>query len=109
MLYEKSKSELLSEELFENPTNEYRNATIMLLSWIVPNPGEVEQIIYDLITDQTGEDPLSKQVMEDGWGHWLQVGPVDLCVVDYDPEKPIYCIAIREHGTSKNMIGFTLE
>lgn len=77
---------------------EYRSATTMLLSWIIPNPAEVEQVIYDFFTDETGQDPLSKQIDEEGMGLWLQVGDVDVRVMHYDFENYEFVFAIRETG-----------
>ena len=90
----------------ETYTSDYRSATVMLLSWVLPNPDEVEQVVYDFATDETAGDPLSKQIMEEGWGHWLQVGEVDMCVVGYNSDTGFCLFAIREHDDSKSMIAY---
>ena len=77
--------------------NEYRAATTMMLSWIVPNPQEVEKAIYEFHTNESGSDPLSKLVDTKGCGAWMQLGEVDVCVVRYDFNNNEYIFAIKGH------------
>lgn len=77
--------------------NEYRAATTMMLSWIVPNPSQVEEVIYGFIADMTGDAILTKHVIQNGFGSWMQVGNVDIAVALSDIEGETFVFAIRNH------------
>lgn len=84
-------------EIDKELEDEYRAATTMMLSWIVPNPQEVEKAIYEFHTDQVGNTILVKNVLENGFGSWVQVGDVDIAVALSDIEGETLVFAIRNH------------
>ena len=84
-------------EMDKGLENEYRAATTMMLSWIVPNPQEVEKAIYEFHVDQVGNTILVKNVLENGFGSWVQVGDVDIAVVLCNIERETLMFAIRNH------------
>lgn len=75
--------------------NEYRAATTMMLSWIVPNPQEVEKAIYDTFVED--HCVLYDHTMANGCGSWLQIGEIDVTVVKISPSSETYMFAFREH------------
>lgn len=77
--------------------NEYRAATTMMLSWIVPNPQEVEKAIYDAIDVDNYDNILANHVAQNGYGSWLQIGDVDVAVAIYHPSEEAYLFSIRAH------------
>lgn len=77
--------------------NEYRAATTMMLSWIVPNPSQVEKAIYDAIDVDNYDNILANHVAQNGYGSWLQIGDVDVAVVIYHPSEEVYLFSIRAH------------
>ena len=77
--------------------NEYRAATTMMLSWICPNPQEVEEAIYEFHTNESGSDILSRLVDTQGCGAWVQIGEVDVCVTKYDFINEVFMFSIRSH------------
>lgn len=86
-------------EMDKGVENEYRAATTMMLSWIVPNPQEVEKAIYEFHVDKGGDDyeaTLTTLVKQHGYGSWVQIGEVDVAVV-LVKEDCTMIIAIREH------------
>ncbi len=84
-------------EMDKGLENEYRAATTMMLSWIVPNPQEVEKAIYDFHVDTEGDAILTKLVLEHGAGSWVQIGEVDVCVSKVETSSQTIMIAIRAH------------
>jgi len=75
--------------------NDYRAATTMLLSWVCPNPSQVEKVIYDSIDENCTNSILVNHVVQNGFGSWMQVGEVDVCV--YYANDDGIGIAIRNH------------
>ena len=84
-------------EIDKGLEDEYRAASVMMLSWIVPNPQEVEKAIYDFHVDQVGNTILVKQVLEHGYGTWVQIGEVDVAVMGFDDTSQGLMFAIRAH------------
>ena len=83
--------------------DEYRAATTMLLSWICPNPSQVEKVIYDAIDANNHNSALVNHIVQNGWRTWYQVGEVDILVTHSNPSKEICQVAIRKHDDSKSM------
>ncbi len=77
--------------------NDYRSATLLMLSWVCPNPDEIEQVIYDFISDDDCTSTLGLQVLNCSWGSWMQVGETDICAWFSYPEDDHYGFIIREH------------
>ena len=67
--------------------DEYRSALCMLLSWVVPNPSQVENTIYNAFVDDN-----TYYVFE-----WHQVGEIDWCLFGASSSKETYKFAIRPH------------
>ena len=82
-------------EIDKGLENEYRAATTMMLSWICPNPSQVEKVIYDFHVDEVGDSLLGSHVVKNGAGAWIQVGEVDVCV--YYAHEDGVGVAIRNH------------
>ena len=68
-----------------------------MLSWICSNPQEVEKAIYEFHVDQVGNTILVKNVLENGFGSWVQIGDVDVCVYIFDIDNKCVGVAIRNH------------
>lgn len=79
----------------KNSEDEYRAATTMLLSWIVPNPSQVEKEIYEAFTTNTSK--IENHLVQNGFGTWMQIGDVDICVSKIDSKEETYMFALREH------------
>ena len=75
--------------------DEYRAATTMMLSWIVPNPQEVEKAIYDGFVDDNSA--IWKHYEANGCGSWMQVGEVDIAIAGIHGSTQAYMFAIRAH------------
>ena len=75
--------------------NEYRAAVTMILSWIVPNPSQVEKAIYDGFVDDNSA--IWKHYEANGCGSWMQVGDVDICVAGIHSSDETFMFAIRNH------------
>ena len=84
-------------EMDKGLEDEYRAATSMILSWVVPNPSQVEKAIYDFHVDQVGNTILVKEVLENGYGSWVQIGEVDVCVAGLNSSSQTCLFAIRQH------------
>ena len=91
----------------EKYLNDYRSASLMMLSWICPNPSEVEKVFYDFITDETGNDPITQLIIDKGsYNYWIQVGGVDVCLTYVNINTGECQFAIREHNPSKSMVAW---
>lgn len=77
--------------------NEYRSATTMMLSWIVPNPSQVEKAIYDSIDVNNHDSILVNHVKQNGFGSWMQLGEIDIAVVRVRNSEQEFLFAIRGH------------
>ncbi len=75
--------------------DEYRAAITMMLSWIVPNPSQVEKAIYDTFIED--HCILYDHTMANGCGSWLQIGDIDITVVKISLSSETYMFAFREH------------
>lgn len=78
----------------ETLTKDYRSATTMLLSWVCPNPAEVEKTIYEAFISDSA---FYRHFEENGHYSWFQVGDVDMCFMGIDSNSQVYVLAIREH------------
>jgi len=84
-------------EIDKELEDEYRAATSMMLSWIIPNVSQVEKAIYDFHVDQVGNTILVKEVLENGYGSWVQIGEVDVCVAGLNSSSQTCMFAFRQH------------
>lgn len=75
--------------------NEYRSATMMLLSWICPNPSQVEKEIYDAFVED--HSIIWDNYVANGCFSWVQVGDVDICIIGINTNTQAYTFGIRNH------------
>ena len=73
--------------------DEYRAAITMMLSWIVPNPSQVEKAIYDTFVED--HCVIYDHFKTNGFDSWVQIGDVDVCVTAIDTKGEQYLFGVR--------------
>ena len=82
-------------EMDKGLENEYRAATTMMLSWICPNPSQVEKAIYDAFV--LDHSTIWDNFEANGYNSWVQVGDVDVCIAGLDTKNEQYLFGVRAH------------